>query len=381
MVPVVKDLADLIQTEVRHGADQVHGNLPGGDRVPHPLLAPDHGLVQTVIFGDILKDGLRRGDILVAAAQHVLDGPGDGFFVGVVAQQILVGQDLVDGALQLADVGGDVFGDVGGDFVRQLHAQQGGLVFHDGKTRLKIRRRYVHQQSPLKSGAEAVLQLGHLRGGAVGGQDDLPAGLVQGVEGVEELLLRLLFAGDELHVVHQQQVRLTVLLPHLRSLTLPDSIHQLVGQVVALDVSDLGPGVVPADDVGDGIDQMGLAQAGVPVDQQGVVVLSRMLRHGDGGGISQLVGRAHHEGLECELRGSEPLTLAVRAVILELCVIQVVQNLHFKIRGENVVKGGLDVFHEPWYDSLVSQKYKKALLGVRLEREANHERGKNRTCS
>ena len=32
MVPVVKDLADLIQTEVRHGADQVHGNLPGGDR-------------------------------------------------------------------------------------------------------------------------------------------------------------------------------------------------------------------------------------------------------------------------------------------------------------------------------------------------------------
>ena len=167
---------------------------------------------------------------------------------------------------------------------------------------------------------------------------------------MEELLLRLLFAGDELHVVHQQQVRLTVLLPHLRSLTLPDSIHQLVGQVVALHVSDLGPGVVPADDVGDGIDQMGLAQAGVPVDQQGVVVLSRMLRHGDGGGISQLVGRAHHEGLECELRGSEPLTLAVRAVILELCVIQVVQNLHFKIRGENVVKGGLDVFHEQGLD-------------------------------
>ena len=26
--------------------------------------------------------------------------------------------------------------------------------------------------------------------------------------------------------------------------------------------------------------------------------------------------------------------------------------------------------------ALVSQKYKKALLGVRLEREANHERGK-----
>ena len=40
----------------------------------------------------------------------------------------------------------------------------------------------------------------------------------------------------------------------------------------------------------------------------------------------------------------------MRAVILELCVIQVVQNLHFKIRGENVVKGGLDVFHEQGLD-------------------------------
>ena len=55
-----------------------------------------------------------------------------------------------------------------------------------------------------KSGVdETVLQLGHLVGGPVGGQDDLLAGLVEGIEGVEELLLGLLAAGDELDIVHE----------------------------------------------------------------------------------------------------------------------------------------------------------------------------------
>ena len=104
----------------------------------------------------------------------------------------------------------------------------------------------------------------------------------------------------------------------------------------------------------DGIDEVGFAQAAAAIHKERVVAFGGVIGYRPGRGVGQAVAAAHHEGLECELRGSEPLTLAVRAVILELCVIQVVQNLHFKIRGENVVKGGLDVFHEPWYDSLVS---------------------------
>ena len=94
----VKTLATARPAQIGHGPDQVHGDLPGGHGVPDPLLAPDDRFLQAVILGDVLQNGFRRGDVLIAAAQHVLNGPGDGLLVGVVAQQVLVGQDLIDGA-------------------------------------------------------------------------------------------------------------------------------------------------------------------------------------------------------------------------------------------------------------------------------------------
>ena len=43
---------------------------------------------------------------------------------------------------------------------------------------------------------------------------------------------------------------------------------------------------------------MGLAHAGRAVEEQGVVDLSRGLGNGDGGGVGEAVGGAHHEILE-----------------------------------------------------------------------------------
>ena len=47
-------------------------------------------------------------------------------------------------------------------------------------------------------------------GGQVRGDHDLLAGVVQGVEGVEELVLRLLLAGEELDVVDEEHVDVAV---------------------------------------------------------------------------------------------------------------------------------------------------------------------------
>ena len=124
---------------------------------------------------------------------------------------------------------------------------------------------------------------------------------------MEELVLDLLLAGYELHVVHQQQIGFPVFGPEFAAPAGPDQLDELVDEVVALDIDDLGVAVVFADDVGNGVQQVGLAQAGVTVDQQGVVVLGGMLRHRHGGGIGQLVAGAHHEGIEGELRGGEPV--------------------------------------------------------------------------
>ena len=43
VVPIVKELADVILREVRHGPDEIHGNLPGLHCGAYPLLAFDDG--------------------------------------------------------------------------------------------------------------------------------------------------------------------------------------------------------------------------------------------------------------------------------------------------------------------------------------------------
>ena len=166
---------------------------------------------------------------------------------------------------------------------------------------------------------------------------------------MEELLLGLLLAGDELHVIHQQQVGLAVFFPHFGGLALPDGVHQLIGQVVALDIGDFGMGVVFPNDVGDGVDQVGLAKAGVSVDEQRVVILGRMVGHRLGGGVSKLVGRAHHESIKGELVGGKAVALFFH-ITPEFLKGEIVQNLHFEVGGENVVEHAFDVFQEKRLD-------------------------------
>ena len=140
MVPVAELLADVVEGEVGHPADQIHGGLPGLHQVPLPALAPDLLLVHVVIAADILDDQAWRRHELVVFLQHVLYGTADGLAVHLVAQQVPIGQELIQGTLDLADVGGEVFGDEAADIVRQLYPQQGGLVFDDGEPCLKVRR-------------------------------------------------------------------------------------------------------------------------------------------------------------------------------------------------------------------------------------------------
>ena len=145
---------------------------------------------------------------------------------------------------------------------------------------------------------------------------------------MEELLLGLYLAGDELDIVHQQNIRLAVFLPELRVAVFPDGGDQLVGEVVALDVHDAGVRPLLAQGVGDGVQQVGLAQSAVAVDEQGVVVLAGLLRHGLGRGKGQLVLGSHHIRLEGERLGLRQVAGAVgrHAVIGRQLVV--VQYLH-----------------------------------------------------
>ena len=50
--------------------------------------------------------------------------------------------------------------------------------------------------------------------------------------------------------------------------------------------------------VGNGVQQVGFAKAGLAVDKQGIIALSGMGGHLQGGCVGKLVGRTHHKPVE-----------------------------------------------------------------------------------
>ncbi|MPN36843.1 hypothetical protein SDC9_184355 [bioreactor metagenome] len=167
---------------------------------------------------------------------------------------------------------------------------------------------------------------------------------VHGVEGMKKFLLGLLFTGDKLHVIHQKQIGLAIFFPHLRRFSGADRLHQFVGQIVALYVGDFGIRLPSADHMGNGVEQVSLAQTRIPVDKQRIVVLGRLFRHGDGGGIGHFVGRSNHEGLKGEVAGGKQIHGALSGLpAVKGGKLLIGQNHYLKVLGEDIVEGGFDV--------------------------------------
>ena len=88
---------------------------------------------------------------------------------------------------------------------------------------------------------------------------------------------------------------------------------------------------------------MGFAKTGIAIDQKGVIILGRMLCHGHGSGVGELVGRSHDKGLEGEFSGGKAVGFFLRRAALKLLKTGIIQKLDLKISGEDIVQSGLDV--------------------------------------
>ena len=88
-----------------------------------------------------------------------------------------------------------------------------GLHPQDREAGLELGRLDVGDQAPLEPGPQPVLEARDLLRRPVRREDDLAAGAVERVERVEELLLELLAAFQELDVVDEEDVDLAVAAP------------------------------------------------------------------------------------------------------------------------------------------------------------------------
>ena len=90
--------------------------------------------------------------------------------------------------------------------VGELDAVVLGALAQDRQARGEVGRLDVGDEAGLEALAQAVLERLQVAAGAVGGEHDLAAAVVERVEGVEELLLGLGLALEELDVVDEQHV-------------------------------------------------------------------------------------------------------------------------------------------------------------------------------
>jgi hypothetical protein len=161
---------------------------------------------------------------------------------------------------------------------RRVEVVELRLLAQDGDPVLELREVDVRHHPPLEAAHEPRLEPGDLLRRPVGGEADLPPRLVDGVEGVEELLLRALLPLQELHVVDEQQVGLAVAPPELLRRPPLQRGDELVRELLGPHVGDARARVALEQHVGDGLHEVRLAEPRVAVDEQRVVDLPRRLR-------------------------------------------------------------------------------------------------------
>ena len=119
---------------------------------------------------------------------------------------------------------------------------------------------------------------------------------------MEELLLRLLLAGDELDIVHQQKIGAAVLCAQLLAAADLNGVDEIVREVVALDVHDLRFRVFRVHRAADGEKKVRFAETGVAVNEERVIEFAGIFRHGNGGGVGVFVRRPYDEVIERKAR-------------------------------------------------------------------------------
>ena len=168
---------------------------------------------------------------------------------------------------------------------------------------------------------------------------------------MEHLLLGGVPSGDELHVVHKKHVGAPVFLPEFLVASLPDGLDQLIGEGVPLDIDNAVGGKVFVHRVGDGVEQVGFAQTGFPIDEQGIIAFAGGVSHRPGGGMGKLVGGAHYKAFKriilCPRQKAIPCRLLGKGIGLLLS-----QYHYIKIGGKKLPQSLLYVGKVAFADNI-----------------------------
>ena len=115
---------------------------------------------------------------------------------------------------------------------------------------------------------------------------------------MEELVLRLLLAGDELDIVNEEQIDVSVLGSEFLCGAVLDSLDELYRELIALYVCNLLRRIAVVYGLAYRQEKVRLSEARIAVDEEGIIRLARILRHGDGRCMRKLIGVADDEAVK-----------------------------------------------------------------------------------
>ena len=214
-----------------------------------------------------------------------------------------VGDDLGQRPAKAADVGVDPAGELGQRLAaRRLEPGFPRETAQDGEPGRQVGVVDGHRQAPLEAVAQPLGERRQFARQPVGGEDELAAAFVEGIEGVEELLLGRVLALEELDVVDEQDVEVAVSLLEALGAAATQGRDELVGEALGGRVADLELGRVNPQVVGDRDQQVGLAEPRRPVQEERVVGLRRRLRDSQRRRMGEPIALADHEAVEAVVR-------------------------------------------------------------------------------
>ena len=194
------------------------------------------------------------------------------------------------GPFQLTDVVHDPFGYELQDLVWHGARGKGRVAPQDCQPGFDVGRLDIGGKTPVEAAPQAVLESYQAPGRPVAAEHQLLAVLVQGVECMEELLEQLLLTFQKLDIVQEQDVQTPVARLELIHPLAADAVDEVVEEGFGGRVADREPRVEFQDVPSDGLQQVGLAEAGAGVDEERVVLAARLLGDGECGRVREAVG-------------------------------------------------------------------------------------------
>ena len=302
VIASAKRLADFVERSLGQFAREIHRDLPRESDVGRAALAGHVGEAHIEMLGHAplnLLDGDRAPRFLL---QNILEQMLDHFLRQLFAAERSERGHAHERAFEPADIGADAIGEEFKDLIAQFDLQRRRLLAQNREARLDIRRLQFRGQTPLEARNEAMLEVGDFRGGPIAREDDLFMAVEERVEGVEEFFLRAFLAAEELDVVDQEQIGLAIAFAEFDQRAVLDRVDELVDENLARKVHDLRAFLLRPNVLADRLHQMRLAESDAAINEKRVVGFGRRLRHGEAGGMRDLVVRPDDERLESVAR-------------------------------------------------------------------------------